>query len=65
MKSVKRLPSRRRMLNIIIKGVRRDYVLSRCSKMMTHSMLQAHRHGMLRRPMDAAIDEHDIPSYDI
>ena len=62
LKSVKRLPSRRRMLDII-KGVRRDHMLSRCSRMVTRSMLQARRHGMLRRPIDVAIDEHDIPSY--
>ncbi len=63
LKSVKRLPSRRRMLDIIIKGVRRDHMLSRCSRMVTRSMLQARRHGMLRRPIDVAIDEHDIPSH--
>ena len=63
LKSVKRLPSRRRMLDIIIKGVRRDHMLSRCSRMVTRSMLQARRRGMLRHPIDVAIDEHDMPSY--
>ena len=62
LKSVKRLPSRRRMLDII-KGVRRDHMLSRCSRMVTSSMLQARRRGMLRHPIDVSIDEHDIPSY--
>ena len=62
LKSIKRLPSRRRMLDII-KGVRRDHMLSRCSRMVTRSMLQARRHGMLRHPIDVSIDEHDIPSY--
>ncbi len=55
LKSVKRLPSRRRMLDII-KGVRRDHMLSRCSRMVTRSMLQARRRGMLRHPIDVAID---------
>ena len=62
LKSVKRLPSRRRMLDII-KGVRRDHMLSRCSRMVTRSMLQARRRGMLQHPIDVAIDEHDIPSH--
>ena len=50
LKSSKRLPSRRRMpgIIIIIKGVRRDHTLSRCSRMATRSMLQARRRGMLR-----------------
>lgn len=62
LKGAKRLPSRRRMLDII-KGVRRDHMLSRCSRMVTRSMVRARRHGMLRHPVDVAIDEHDIPSY--
>ena len=62
LKDIKRLPSRRRMLDII-KGVRRDHMLSRCRDMVTRSMVRARRHGMLRRPVDVAIDEHDIPSY--
>ena len=48
---------------IIIKEVWRDHMLSRCSRMVTRAMLQARRRGMLRRPIDVAIDEHDIPSY--
>ena len=62
LKSVKTLPSRRWMLDII-KGVRRDYMLSRCRDMVTRSMVRARRRGMLRRPVDVSIDEHDIPSY--
>ena len=47
----------------IIKEVRRDHMLSRCSRMVTRSMLQAPpAAGMLRHPIDVAIDEHDIPS---
>lgn len=62
LKDIKRLPSRRRMLDII-RGVRRDYMLSRCGKMVTRSMVLARRRGMLRHPVDVAIDEHDIPSH--
>ena len=47
----------------IIRGVRHDYMLKRCGNVVARSMARARRHGMLRRPIDAAIDMHDIPLY--
>ena len=58
----KKLISRTRALEII-RGVRHDYMLKRCGNVVARSMARARRHGMLRRPIDAAIDMHDIPLY--
>ena len=58
----KKLISRTRALEII-RGVRHDYMLKRCGNAVARSMARARRHGMLRRPIDAAIDMYDIPLY--
>ena len=55
-----RLPSRS-WLYKKLNEIREDYMLKRCQRMLRSSVLQAKRHGMLRRPIVAAIDEHDIP----
>ena len=36
-------------------------MLKRCQRMLRRSVVWAKRHGMLRHPIVAAIDEHDIP----
>ena len=56
------LPSRR-WFHDKIKGVRYDYMLIRCSKMVDRSVRRARRHGMLKGGVDVSIDEHDIPLY--
>ena len=55
-----RLPSRS-WLYKKLGNVREDYMLKRCQRMLRRSVVYAKRHGMLRRPIAAAIDEHDIP----
>ena len=55
-----RLPSRS-WLYKKLGGVRNDYMLKRCQRMLRRSVLRAKRHGMLRHPVIVAIDEHDIP----
>ena len=45
----------------IMRGVRHDYMLKRCGNAVVHSTARARRHGMLRRPMDAAIGARDVP----
>ena len=53
-----RLPSRS-WLYKKLNEIRQDYMLA-MPGMLRSSVLQAKRHGMLRRPIVAAIDEHDI-----
>ena len=46
-----------------MRGVRHDYVPKRRGNAVARSMARARRHGMLRRPMDAAIGARDVPLY--
>ena len=62
LKSVQKLPSRNWILNKI-KNERPDYMLKRCKKMITRSVLVSRRRGMFRDPIDVSIDMHDIPFY--
>ena len=39
-------------------------MLSRCNQMMARSVKRLRRHGLLRKPVDIAIDFHDICRYD-
>ena len=55
-----RLPSRSWLLKKV-GAVRHDHMLKRCQVMVRRTVLHAKRHGMLRHPVDVAIDEHDIP----
>ena len=48
----------------VIKQVRYDYMLTRCLKMADRTVMRMKRHGMLRMPVDVAIDKHTIPRYD-
>lgn len=41
--------------------IRHEHMLQRFRVMVRRSILHAKRHGMLRQPVDVAIDEHDIP----
>ena len=47
----------------VIKQVRYDYMLTRFSK-ADRTVMRMKRHGMLRVPVDVAIDKHAIPRYD-
>ena len=55
-----RLPSRS-WLYKKLDEIREDYMLKRCQRLLRRSVVWAKRHGLLRRPIVAAIDEHDIP----
>ena len=55
-----RLPSRSWLLKKV-GAVRHGYMLKRSRAMVRRTVLHARRHGMLRRPVVVAIDEHDIP----
>ena len=59
----KRIPCGTWMLDVI-KQVRYDYMLTRCLKMTDRTVMRMKRHGMLRMPVDVAIDKHTIPRYD-
>ena len=59
----KRIPCGKWMLGVI-KQVRYDYMLIRCLKMADRTVMRMKRHGMLRVPVDVAIDKHTIPRYD-
>ena len=59
----KRIPCGKWMLGVI-KQVRYDYMLTRCLKMADRTVMRMKRHGMLRVPVDVAIDKHTIPRYD-
>ena len=59
----KRIPCGTWMLGVI-KQVRYDYMLTRCLKMADRTVMRMKRHGMLRMPVDVAIDKHTIPRYD-
>ena len=59
----KRIPCGKWMLGVI-KQVRYDYMLTRCLKMADRTVMRMKRHGMLRVPVDVAIDKHAIPRYD-
>ena len=59
----KRIPCGKWMLDVI-KQVRYDYMLTRCLKMTDRTVMMMKRHGMLRVPVDVAIDKHTIPRYD-
>ena len=59
----KRTPCGKWMLGVI-KQVRYDYMLIRCLKMVDRTVMRMKRHGMLRMPVDVAIDKHTIPRYD-
>ena len=48
----------------VIKQVRYDYMLTRRLKMADRTVMMMKRHGMLRIPVDVAIDKHTIPRYD-
>ena len=62
-KKSKRIPSGRWVLDKI-KQVRYDYTLIRCLRMTERTVGMMRRHGMLRTPVDVAIDKHLIPRYD-
>ena len=47
-----------------IRGVRDDWVLIRCGHMIRRSVARMRCRGMLRRPVDMAIDMHKIGRYD-
>ena len=55
-----RLPSRSWLFKKI-GGIRHDYMLKRCQRMVWRTVVRAKRHGMFRHPVIVAIDEHDIP----
>ena len=59
----KRIPCGKWMLGVI-KQVRYDYMLTRCLKMAYRTVMMMKRYGMLRMPVDVAIDKHTIPRYD-
>ena len=59
----KRIPSGAWVLGKI-KSVRYDYMLIRCLKMADRTVMMMRRRGMLRTPVDVAIDKHLIPRYD-
>ena len=59
----KRIPCGKWMLGVI-KQVRYDYMLTRCLRMADRTIMMMKRHGMLRMPVDVAIDKHTIPRYD-
>ena len=59
----KRIPCGKWMLGVI-KQVRYYYMLTRCLKMADRTVMRMKRHGMLRVPVDVAIDKHAIPRYD-
>ena len=59
----KRTPCGTWMLGVI-KQVRYDYMLTRCLKIADRTVMMMKRHGMLRMPVDVAIDKHAIPRYD-
>ena len=57
------LPSRSWLFKRV--GVMRyDHMLRRCRVMVRRTVLHAKRRGMLRHPVDVAIDEHDIPLHE-
>ena len=56
------LPSRSWFLGRI-RGVRYDYTLSRCAKMVDRSVRRARRSGMLKGGVDVLIAGHDIRLY--
>ena len=47
-----------------IRGVRRDRMLIRCGHAVRRSVRQMRQRGMLRRPVDVAINMHKIGRYD-
>ncbi len=57
------LPSGRWLLGKI-RSVRYDWMNIRCDRVLRRSVLHARRRGMLRRPVDVAIDFHKIGRYD-
>ena len=59
----KRIPCGKWMLGVI-KQVRYDYMLTRCLRMADRTVMMMKRYGMLRMPVDVAIDKHIIPRYD-
>ena len=59
----RRIPCGKWMLGVI-KQVRYDYMLTRCLRMADRTVMMMKRYGMLRMPVDVAIDKHPIPRYD-
>ena len=57
------LPSGRWTLGKI-RSIPEDVMLARCSQMIVRSVKRLRRHGLLRKPVDIAIDFHDICRYD-
>ena len=57
------LPSGRWTLGRI-RSIPEDAMLARCSHMIARSVRRLKRHGLLREPVDVAIDFHDICRYD-
>ena len=57
------LPSRRWLFRLL-GAMRYDLMLKRCRVMIRRTVLHAKRHGMLRHPVNVAIDEHDIPLHE-
>ena len=60
--SMAQLPTRT-WLFTKIKCIRYDYMLSRCTKMISRMVKRSRRHGLLRGSVDISIDMHDIPLY--
>ena len=46
-----------------VRTVPHEYLVIRCQEMIHRSALLCRRRGMLRKPLDIAIDMHDIPLY--
>ena len=62
-KSGKPLPSGRWTLGKI-RSIPEDVMLACCSRMIARSVKRLRRHGLLRGPVDIAIDFHDVCRYD-
>ena len=58
-----RLPSGRWALGKI-RSISEDAVLAGCSRMIARSVKRLRRHGLLRGPVDVAMDFHDVCRYD-
>lgn len=61
-KSMAQLPSRPWFYDKI-KVIRYDYLVKRCTRMVSRTARIARLHGMLSGPIDVSIDMHDIPLY--
>ena len=47
-----------------IRSIPEDAMLARCAQMIARSVRRLKRHGLLREPVDIAIDFHDVCRYD-